>query len=200
MMSGPVPALHKTDNAYKPGETLSDDPEEEKRQKAYKSHLNKLTPDNFDRLCDKILQVPVEGQKTLVGFINQIFDKALAETTFCELYASLCERVNPSMPKFPDPESEREINFKRVLLNKCQEEFERGDAAMKAIAEKEKADKETGKESGKEDAEKEVGEEGKDKDDEEEEGEIVEDDETKRKREEIKKYKINLLVWLYSLL
>eukprot|EP00951_Prasinocladus_malaysianus_P019986 scaffold162748_cov51-Prasinocladus_malaysianus.AAC.3 len=54
---------------------MTDDPEEEKRQKVYKSHLNKLTPDNFERLLPKILSVEVPEPKTLVGLINQIFDK-----------------------------------------------------------------------------------------------------------------------------
>ena len=31
----------------------------------------------------------------------------------------------------------RKLNFRRLLLNKCQEEFEKGDAAMNAVAERE---------------------------------------------------------------
>jgi hypothetical protein len=31
----------------------------------------------------------------------------------------------------------RKLNFRRLLLNKCQEEFEKGDAAMAAVAERE---------------------------------------------------------------
>jgi translation initiation factor 4G len=31
----------------------------------------------------------------------------------------------------------RKLNFRRLLLNKCQEEFEKGDAAMLAVAERE---------------------------------------------------------------
>ena len=43
MPSGPLPALHKTDSAYRIGKTSTDDPEEEKAQKALKSMLNKKT-------------------------------------------------------------------------------------------------------------------------------------------------------------
>jgi hypothetical protein len=38
----------------------------------------------------------------------------------------------------------RKLNFRRLLLNKCQEEFEKGDAAMNAVAEREKKEKEGG--------------------------------------------------------
>ncbi len=34
-----------------------------------------------------------------------------------------------SLPDAP-PEERRKITFRRLLLNKCQEEFEKGDAAM----------------------------------------------------------------------
>lgn len=62
------------------------------------------------------------------------------------------------MPEFEDPEEEqppppsdggaevkrRKLNFRRLLLNKCQEEFEKGDAAMNAVAQREAKAKERG--------------------------------------------------------
>jgi translation initiation factor 4G len=42
----------------------------------------------------------------------------------------------------PDGGKPRKLSFRRLLLNKCQEEFEKGDAAMNAVAEREKKDKE----------------------------------------------------------
>lgn len=36
------------------GRTLTDDPEEEKAQKALKSQLNKITPDNFERIVTQV--------------------------------------------------------------------------------------------------------------------------------------------------
>jgi hypothetical protein len=119
MPSGPLPALHKTDSAYKMGGTRTDDPDEENAQKALKSMLNKITPQNFEKITAQvrtamrhvvwqavlraalifapstlhaqIVEKINERKKaiTLSGFIDQIFDKALAETTFAELYADL---------------------------------------------------------------------------------------------------------------
>lgn len=54
MSSGPLPALHKTGSAYKMGGTVTDDPEEEKAQKALKSMLNKITPQNFEKITDQV--------------------------------------------------------------------------------------------------------------------------------------------------
>ena len=72
-----------------------------------------------------------------------MFDKALTEPTFGELYAELCSLMNAEgfLPTFMDPDDEtrqRELTFRRILLNKCQEEFEAGLAAIHAVAKREK--------------------------------------------------------------
>ncbi|KAL4397331.1 hypothetical protein AHAS_Ahas01G0181200 [Arachis hypogaea] len=60
--------------------------------------------------------------------ISLIFDKAVLEPTFCPMYAQLCFNLNENMPPFPSDEpGGKEITFKRVLLNICQEAFEGAD-------------------------------------------------------------------------
>ncbi|KAJ0960371.1 hypothetical protein J5N97_001821 [Dioscorea zingiberensis] len=66
-----------------------------------------------------------------------IFDKALMEPTFCEMYADFCYHLSAELPDFS--ENNEKITFKRLLLNKCQEEFERGEREQ---AEADKADEE----------------------------------------------------------
>ena len=134
-----LPALHKSATAYKVGQTTSADPEEELAQKALKALLNKITPDNFLKITEQIVAKINERKKakTLMGFINQIFDKALAESTFAELYADLVSKLIPALPDLTDDE-DNVVNFRRALLNKCQEEFDYGVCAMKAVAEREK--------------------------------------------------------------
>lgn len=57
--------------------------------------------------------------------IYLIFDKAVLEPTFCPMYAELCSDINDKLPTFPPEEpGGKEITFKRVLLNICQEAFE----------------------------------------------------------------------------
>jgi hypothetical protein len=61
----------------------------------------------------QILEVGITEAKTLVGLIDQVFDKALIETTFCELYAELCSivhsKVRPCLlpPPLPPAQSLR---------------------------------------------------------------------------------------------
>ena len=49
----------------------------------------------------------------------QVFDKALTETTFCEIYADLCFQLNSMLPSF-EPQSQegkkRTSTFRSVLL------------------------------------------------------------------------------------
>ena len=53
------------------GKTRTDDPEEEVKQKAFMSQLNKLTPDNFEKISIKILDVGIKQAKTLRSLIDQ---------------------------------------------------------------------------------------------------------------------------------
>ncbi|CAM6045739.1 unnamed protein product [Sphagnum compactum] len=117
-----LPAMHKADKRYEVG-VVSD--EEQGKQRQIKSILNKLTPQNFDRLFLKVNEVNIDSAVTLTGVISQIFDKALTEPTFCEMYAKFCAQLATNLPEFT--ENDEKITFKRVLLNKCQEEFERGE-------------------------------------------------------------------------
>jgi hypothetical protein len=49
----------------------SEDPEEEKRQKDFKSLLNKITLDNYETIRDKITGVGITSPVTLRGLIDQ---------------------------------------------------------------------------------------------------------------------------------
>ena len=157
--------LHRTGNAFKIGQILNtSDPEEEKRQKQFKAILNKLTPDNFERLVDRLLETDIPKQATLAGLVDQMFDKALLEVTFSELYSQLCRAMQESkrLPKFSaetgellgedaDPSIKR-IDFRKTLLNKCQIEFEAGIKArqqheMDEVAEKAKTDDDRAREA-----------------------------------------------------
>lgn len=118
----PLPAIHKAENRYEVGK-VSD--EEQAKQRLIKGILNKLTPQNFDKLFVQVQEAKIDSATTLTGVISQIFDKALMEPTFCEMYAEFCVKLAADLPEFN--ENDEKITFKRVLLNKCQEEFERGE-------------------------------------------------------------------------
>lgn len=114
--------MHRAERKYEVGKVTD---EEQAKQRQLKAILNKLTPQNFDRLFEQVKDVNIDNAVTLIGVINQIFDKALMEPTFCEMYANFCSHLAGELPDFS--EDNEKITFKRLLLNKCQEEFERGE-------------------------------------------------------------------------
>ncbi|KAK6920418.1 MIF4G-like, type 3 [Dillenia turbinata] len=118
----PLQVMHKAEKKYEVGKVQD---EEETKQRQLKAILNKLTPQNFDKLFEQVKAVNIDSAVSLTGVISQIFDKALMEPTFCEMYADFCYHLASELPDFG--KDDQKITFKRVLLNKCQEEFERGE-------------------------------------------------------------------------
>ena len=87
--------------------------------------------------------VPSSTNKSAWG--GQVFDKALGEPGFSNIYARLCHDLNQVLPKFKGVDQdgkEEDVEFRRVLLNKCQYEFEEGGAAMRAVEAREKRQQE----------------------------------------------------------
>ncbi|KAL2936416.1 EIF(ISO)4G1: Eukaryotic translation initiation factor isoform 4G-1 [Bienertia sinuspersici] len=150
--NGPAPALIKADVPWSARRgTLSDN---DRVLKTVKGILNKLTPEKYDLLKGQLIDSGITSAEILkvdtflfllnlfmifswqliyiayvfLGVITLIFDKAILEPTFCPMYAQLCSDLNEKLPPFP-PEEEggKEVTFKRVLLNICQEAFEGAD-------------------------------------------------------------------------
>ncbi|KAA8525955.1 hypothetical protein F0562_007945 [Nyssa sinensis] len=118
----PLQVMHKAAKKYEVGKVTDI---EEGKQRRLKAILNKLTPQNFDRLFEQVNEVNIDNVDTLTRVIAQIFDKALMEPTFCEMYANFCCHLAGKLPDFVG--DNEKITFRRLLLNKCQEEFERGE-------------------------------------------------------------------------
>ncbi|KAJ0491627.1 putative MIF4G-like, type 3, MIF4G-like domain superfamily protein [Helianthus annuus] len=125
-MGGPAPALVKAEVPWSVRRgTLSD---KDRVLKTVKGILNKLTPEKFDLLKGQLIDSGITTADILKGVISLIFDKAVLEPTFCPMYAQLCSDLNTKLPPFPSDEPDgKEITFKRVLLNNCQEAFEGAD-------------------------------------------------------------------------
>mmetsp|Transcript_27984 Transcript_27984/g.39438 ORF Transcript_27984/g.39438 Transcript_27984/m.39438 type:complete len:870 (-) Transcript_27984:833-3442(-) len=100
--------------------------EEEIVQRKVNAILNKLTEEKFDSLSDKLLNVGITSVSILEGIIKLVFDKALAEPKFCAMYSQLCKKLAEHCPDFPSADGtvKKQFTFKRLLLNRCQEEFE----------------------------------------------------------------------------
>ncbi|KAI9192689.1 hypothetical protein LWI28_026620 [Acer negundo] len=123
---GPAPALVKAEVPWSVRRgSLSD---KDRVLKTVKGILNKLTPEKFDVLKGQLIDSGITTPDILKGVISLIFDKAVLEPTFCPMYALLCFDLNEKLPPFPSEEpGGKEITFKRILLNICQEAFEGAD-------------------------------------------------------------------------
>ncbi|KAF5445676.1 hypothetical protein F2P56_034712 [Juglans regia] len=129
---GPAPALVKAEVPWsvKRG-SLS---EMERVLKTVKGILNKLTPEKFDLLKGQLIDSGITSAAILKEVISLIFDKAVLEPTFCPMYALLCFDLSEKLPPFPSDEpGGKEITFKRVLLNICQEAFEGADKLREEV-------------------------------------------------------------------
>ena len=88
----------------------------------------------FSSSCSCKMKLLMVSMVSLQGVISLIFEKAVLEPTFCPMYALFCSDLNDKLPSFPSDEpGGKEITFKRVLLNNCQEEFEGADKLRKEM-------------------------------------------------------------------
>ncbi|KAM3968942.1 LOW QUALITY PROTEIN: eukaryotic translation initiation factor 4 gamma 3 [Aphomia sociella] len=121
--------LNEVDSAWKPSrfrkETLAE--EDLKTQELYKKFrgiLNKLTPQKFDTLLDKVKTLEINNQVRLEGVIDLVFEKAIDEPNFSEAYAAMCNKL--SMLKVPADKAstpDQCVNFRGLIISKCQNQF-----------------------------------------------------------------------------
>jgi len=109
-------------------------------QRKVKAALNKMTPENFDRISEQILTIASQSKdesdgRTLRQVIQLTFEKACDEAHWASMYAKFCKRMLDSMSPEIRDENLLDKNgnvvcggalFRKYLLNRCQEEFERG--------------------------------------------------------------------------
>jgi translation initiation factor 4G len=109
-------------------------------QRKVKAALNKMTPDNFERISGQILLISAQSKdetdgRTLRQVIQLTFEKACDEAHWSEMYARFCKSMLESMSPEIKDDNVRDKHgnlvvggalFRKYLLNRCQEDFERG--------------------------------------------------------------------------
>ncbi|XP_034170013.2 eukaryotic translation initiation factor 4 gamma 3 isoform X3 [Pangasianodon hypophthalmus] len=122
--------LQKAENAWKPGikkETLTEDQETQKTQELFRkvrSILNKLTPQMFTQLMKQVTDLTINTEERLKGVIDLVFEKAIDEPSFSVAYANMCHCLATLKVPMADKPGTT-VNFRKLLLNRCQKEFER---------------------------------------------------------------------------
>ncbi|KAK5085423.1 hypothetical protein LTS08_003113 [Lithohypha guttulata] len=109
-------------------------------QRKVKAALNKMTPEKFDRISDGVLEIAAQSKqetdgRTLRQVIQLVFEKATDEAHWAPMYAKFCFKMLSTMSADIKDETIKDKNgnvvaggnlFRKYLLNRCQEEFEKG--------------------------------------------------------------------------
>jgi hypothetical protein len=64
---------------------------EKKVLRSIQSILNKLTPEKFSVLVEKLINIILDSVEYLDGIVDLIFNKAVMEFNFSSMYADLCQ-------------------------------------------------------------------------------------------------------------
>ncbi|KAA0707065.1 Eukaryotic translation initiation factor 4 gamma 3 [Triplophysa tibetana] len=122
--------LKTTENAWKPGMRLDSGIEDQdilKTQELFKkvrSILNKLTPQMFNQLMKQVTDLTIDTEERLKGVIDLVFEKAINEPSFSVAYGNMCSCLATLKVPMTDKPSNT-VNFRKLLLNRCQKEFEK---------------------------------------------------------------------------
>ena len=140
--------LQPSANRWTPGAKVDEDSPAAIDRKV-RSLLNKLTIKLFDSISDQLISVANKSEnesngRTLIQVIRLVFEKATDEPAWSEMYARLCRKMMKQIS--PKVQDEGIVNkegqpvtggqlFRKYLLNRCQEDFERGWSAKKSTQE-----------------------------------------------------------------
>ncbi|KAH9955045.1 hypothetical protein BC827DRAFT_1239687 [Russula dissimulans] len=117
-------------------------------ERKVKGLLNKLTMERFDSISDQIIAWANKSERekdgrTLIQVIKLVFEKATDEATFSEMYARLCRKMMEQISHKVQDDGIKNVEgkpfaggqlFRKYLLNRCQEDFERGWVAKETTA------------------------------------------------------------------
>ncbi|KAI5794330.1 eukaryotic translation initiation factor subunit eIF-4F [Peziza echinospora] len=110
-------------------------------QRKVKAALNKMTPEKFEKISQQILDIASQSKyetdgRTLRQVIQLTFEKATDEAAWSSMYAKFCKAMMENMDPNIKDEGITDLKtgkvvtggslFRKYLLNRCQEEFQRG--------------------------------------------------------------------------
>lgn len=97
--------------------------------------LNKLTPEKFDKLLTQVQDLTIDNAERLQGVIDLVFEKAVDEPNFSVAYANMCKEL--ALMQVPadsrnKSDTQEYVNFRKLLITRCQIEFEKNSNDEKA--------------------------------------------------------------------
>ena len=144
----PVAPLQVSENRWDRKAIQVDQDSPELVERKVKGLLNKLTMEKFASISDQIIAWANKSEKekdgrTLIQVIRLVFEKATDEATWSEMYARLCRKMMEQISTNVQDDGIKNAEgrpitggqlFRKYLLNRCQEDFERGWVAKEATA------------------------------------------------------------------
>mmetsp|Transcript_27133 Transcript_27133/g.49994 ORF Transcript_27133/g.49994 Transcript_27133/m.49994 type:complete len:637 (-) Transcript_27133:1084-2994(-) len=117
--------------AYRPGGAVLED----RAFRGMVSIINKLTPENYDRLSLQLID-SIGDSKLLQQTLSFTFDNAVKQPSYCGMYAKLCRDIENRLPSAVfganAPTSTYPVKF--MLLNTCQDEIEKAVESYKQLS------------------------------------------------------------------
>ncbi len=109
-------------------ETIKDDP----IKRNLRNYLNMLTKDNYEKTKKEIFNVIKDSVDYQCKFLDVLFQKAVFERAFVEIYAKLCKELDKDLPQKSQPKEQKEgekkqkptSEMRKKLLDKCREIFQ----------------------------------------------------------------------------
>jgi predicted transcriptional regulator len=108
---------------------------DEKLYSQFRNLLNKLSDSNFNQLAQDITNLQIQKKYHLERLVDHIFQKAISEEKFNELYAKLSKDLSlyyideKEVQQVGDDDNSdapvkiTKIHFREILINKCQQMF-----------------------------------------------------------------------------
>ena len=121
--------LKEAENAWKPTVKADGKGKEESLDelevlaKRVRAILNKLCPQKFDTLVNQFMELPIDNMEKMTKAMELVFEKALDEPAFAVAYARMCKTL--SLRKITMVEEGKEVNFRTLLITRCQREFQK---------------------------------------------------------------------------
>jgi hypothetical protein len=102
--------------------------EKDKLRRQTMSLLNKITVDSFQAITNQIAEIEITQPWQMDVVIGLIFDKAVVEHSFSEMYAEMCKKLRTTWPELTGVDQETgqsvPVTFTRAIIEKCQVEFD----------------------------------------------------------------------------
>ncbi|XP_042560008.1 uncharacterized protein LOC122129052 isoform X3 [Clupea harengus] len=125
--------LRRAEKPWKPQRRRGDpeeggnDPQESQTQELLlrvRIVLNKLTPQRFQPLMQRLAEMPINSEHRLKGVVEMVFQRAVSEPQISVVYANVCHCLKRLKVPMAHDHS-MTTNFRKLLLNRCQTEFQR---------------------------------------------------------------------------